>query len=79
MEKASQAAGQEARRKAAHFFQRANSATDPEVKKQHLLSSKTLLEEILQKYPLAGLDAKVKRNLNRVDKELTALDHMSFD
>ncbi len=76
IKKASQAAGQEARRKAANFFQRANSATDPKVKKQHLLSSKALLEDILQKYPLAGLDAKVRRNLSRVDKELTALDHM---
>ncbi|WP_446007863.1 hypothetical protein [Candidatus Electrothrix sp.] len=76
LKKASQAAGQEARRKAAHFFQRANSATDPDVKKQHLLSSKTILEDILQKYPLAGLDAKVKRNLSRVDKELSTLDHM---
>jgi hypothetical protein len=79
MEKASLAAGQEARRKAANFFQRANSATDPAVRKKHLLSSKTLLEDILQKYPLAGLDAKVKRNLGRVDKELAALDHTPFD
>ena len=79
MEKASLAAGQEARRKAANFFQRANSATDPKVRKKHLLSSKTLLKDILQKYPLAGLDAKVKRNLGRVDKELAALDHTPFD
>ncbi|MCW5208687.1 hypothetical protein VU10_00410 [Desulfobulbus sp. US1] len=79
MEKASLAAGQEARRKAANFFQRANSATDPKVRKQHLLSSKTLLEDILQKYPLAGLDTKVKRNLSRVDKELAALDHTPFE
>ncbi|MCI5123767.1 MAG: hypothetical protein D3925_04650, partial [Candidatus Electrothrix sp. AR5] len=74
IEKISLKAGQEARRKAANFFQRANSATDPKVRKQHLLSSKTLLENILQKYPLAGLTAKVKRNLSRVDKELAALD-----
>jgi hypothetical protein len=79
MEKASLAAGQEARRKAANFFQRANSATDPETRKQHLLSSKMLLEDILQKYPLAGLDTKVKRNLSRVDKELSALDHTPFE
>ncbi len=79
IKKASQAAGQEARRKAANFFQRANSATDPNVRKKHLLSSKTLLEDILRRYPLAGLDAKVKRNLSRVDKELTALDHMPFE
>jgi tetratricopeptide (TPR) repeat protein len=79
IKKASQAAGQEARKTAANFFQRANSATDPQVKKKHLLSSKALLEDILQKYPLAGLDAKVKRNLSRVDKELTALDHIPFE
>ena len=79
LEKASLAAGQAARKKAASFFQRANSATDPEVRKEHLLSSKTLLEDILKKYPLAGLDAKVKRNLNRVDKELAALDHAPFE
>ncbi len=79
IEKASLAAGQKARRKAANFFQRANSATDPKVRKQHLLSSKTLLEDILQKYPLAGLDTKVKRNLSRVDKELAALDHTPFE
>ena len=79
MKKISLTAGQEARRKAANFFQRANSATDLKVKKQHLLSSRTLLEDILQKYPLAGLDAKVKRNLSRVDKELATLDHTPFD
>jgi hypothetical protein len=79
IEKSSLAAGQEARRKAANFFQRANSATDPKVRKQHLLSSKTLLEGILQKYPLAGLDAKVKRNLGRVDKELATLNHTPFE
>ena len=79
LEKASRSAGQEVRRKAANFFQRANSATNPEVRKQHLLSSKTLLEDILRKYPLAGLDAKVKRNLSRVDKELAALDHTPFE
>ena len=79
IKKASLAAGQKARKKAANFFQRANSATDSKVRKQHLLSSKTLLEDILQKYPLAGLDAKVKRNLSRVDKELAALDHTPFE
>ncbi|MCI5119755.1 MAG: hypothetical protein D3908_00885 [Candidatus Electrothrix sp. AUS4] len=79
VEKASEAAGQETRKKAASFFLRANNATDPKVKKQHLLSSKTLLEDILQKYPLAGLDDTVKRNLSRVDKELAALDPTPFN
>jgi hypothetical protein len=73
IEEASQAAGQDARKKAANFFQRANSATNPDAKRKHLLSSKALLEDILLKYPLAGLDAKVKRNLSRVDKELASI------
>ncbi len=73
IEEASQAAGQDARKKAANFFQRANSATNPDAKRKHLLSSKELLEDILLKYPLAGLDAKVKRNLSRVDKELASI------
>ncbi|XOF32344.1 MAG: hypothetical protein ACL93V_09855 [Candidatus Electrothrix sp. YB6] len=79
LEEASRAAGQETRKKAANFFQRANNATDPAVRKKHLLSSKALLEDILQKYPLAGLDAKVKRNLNRVNKELAALSHIPVE
>lgn len=74
VEKASKAAGEEARKKAATFFLRAKNATDSKVKKQHLLTSKTLLEDILQKYPYAGLDNTVKRNLSSVDKELAALD-----
>ncbi|MCI5221688.1 MAG: hypothetical protein D3924_03145 [Candidatus Electrothrix sp. AR4] len=79
IKEASRSAGQDARREAANFFQRANSATDPETKKQHLLSSKALLEDILQKYPLADLEAKVKRNISRVDKELTAIEHTPFE
>ncbi|MCI5141531.1 MAG: hypothetical protein D3909_07360, partial [Candidatus Electrothrix sp. ATG1] len=50
IEKASRTTGQELRRKAANFFQRANSATTPKAKREHLLSSKTLLEDILQKF-----------------------------
>ena len=43
------------------------------IKKTLLLSSKALLEKILQKYPQAGLEAKVKRNLSRVDQDLASL------
>jgi len=70
IEEASRLAAQDARKKAAVLFVRANNTTDPEIRKQLLLSSKTLLEEILQKYPRAGLEDKVKRNLDRIDQEL---------
>ncbi|MCW5211485.1 hypothetical protein VU04_01070 [Desulfobulbus sp. TB] len=79
IKKVSLTAGQEARQEAAFFFQRAKSATNLKVKRQHLLSSQKLLEGILQKYPRARLDTKVKRNLSRVEKELTALDQMPFE
>lgn len=79
IKKVSLTAGQEARQEAAIFFQRAKSTTNLRVKRQHLLSSQKILKGILQKYPHAGLDTKVKRNLSRVEKELTALDQMPFE
>ncbi|MCI5144853.1 MAG: hypothetical protein D3923_04835 [Candidatus Electrothrix sp. AR3] len=73
IKKAAQLAGQILRKKAAKLFQRAGNATDLKAKKKLLLSSKVLLEKILQKYPQAGLEAKVKRNLSRVDQDLASL------
>ena len=70
IEEASRLAAQDVRKKAAKLFVRADNTTDPETRKQLLLSSKTLLEEILQKYPQAGLEDKVKRNVERIDQEL---------
>jgi hypothetical protein len=73
IEEAARLAGQNLRKKAAQLFQRAGNATDPATKRELLLSSKALLEDILHKYPQAGIETQVQRNLNSVDKELSAL------
>jgi len=58
------------RKKAAELFQEADSEAEPAVKQGLLRSSKKLLEEILHKYPRSGMEDKVRRNLNSVEKEL---------
>ncbi|WP_417913526.1 hypothetical protein [Candidatus Electronema sp. JM] len=65
-------AGESIRKKAAALFQQALNAPDQATKKELLRSSKSLLEDILRKYPRAGIEAKVKRNLSSVDRELAA-------
>ena len=67
-------AAQEDRRKAADLFVRANSTGDPEAKKNLLLSSRKLLQDILVKYPQSGLADKVQRNLSGVERALKAID-----
>ncbi len=71
---ASQLAAKEDRKKAAEFFQRANSATATGTRKQLLLSSQSLLMGILEKYPQAGIEDKVRRNLNRLNRELASIE-----
>jgi hypothetical protein len=66
-------AGESVRKKAAGLFQQALNAPAPAGKKELLLSSKGLLEGILRKYPHAGIEAKVKKNLSSVDRELAAV------
>jgi outer membrane protein assembly factor BamD (BamD/ComL family) len=70
IEEAERLAAEELRKKAAELFQEADSAAEPAVRKALLRSSKKLLEEILRKYPDSGIEDKVRRNLNSVDKEL---------
>lgn len=74
IEEASRLAAQDDRKKAAELFVRANRATDPESRKELLLSSRVLLENILQKYPQSGLEEKVRRNLSRIDQELATVE-----
>lgn len=74
IEEAERLAGESVRKKAAALFQQAVSAADPDMKKTLLLSSKSLLEDILRKYPGAGIEAKIKKNLSSVDRELAAAD-----
>ncbi|WP_417910581.1 hypothetical protein [Candidatus Electronema sp. PJ] len=73
IEEAERLAGENVRKKAAGLFQQALNAADPAAKKELLLSSKSLLENILRKYPRAGIEAKVKKNLSSVDRELAAV------
>uniref|UniRef100_UPI0040565D2D hypothetical protein n=1 Tax=Candidatus Electronema sp. TaxID=2698783 RepID=UPI0040565D2D len=73
MKEAEQLAGESVRKKAAALFQQAVSAADPEMKKTLLLSSKSLLEDILRKYPGAGIEAKIRKNISSVDRELAAI------
>jgi hypothetical protein len=70
IEEAQRLAAEELRKKAAELFQEADSATEPAVKQALLRSSRKLLEDILRKYPRSGMEDKVRRNLNSVDKEL---------
>lgn len=72
IKEAEQQAAEALRKKAAALFQQANNAADPAAKKELLLSSRSLLEEALRKYPQSGIEDKVKRNLNSVAKELAA-------
>ncbi len=70
IEEAERLAAEELRKKAAELFQQADSATESAAKQALLRSSKKLLEDILRKYPRSGMEDKVRRNLNSVDKEL---------
>uniref|UniRef100_UPI004055B638 hypothetical protein n=1 Tax=Candidatus Electronema sp. TaxID=2698783 RepID=UPI004055B638 len=72
IKEAEQQAAEVLRKKAAALFQQANNAAEPALKKELLLSSRSLLEEALRKYPQSGIADKVKRNLNSVAKELAA-------
>jgi tetratricopeptide (TPR) repeat protein len=74
LEEASRLAAREDRKKAAELFVRAGSTTDPVARRELLLSSRVLLEDILRKYPRAGLEDKVRRNLSRIDQELGAIE-----
>ena len=67
-------AAQEDRRRAAELFVRASSTTDLDSKVKLLFASRELLRNILVKYPQSDLVDKVKRNLNRIEEEIMALD-----
>ena len=74
IEEASRLAAGDRRKEAAELFVRSNRATDPAARKELLLSSRVLLEDILRKYPQSGLDDKVRRNMDRIDRELAGID-----
>jgi len=62
------------RRKAAELFIRFTKTTDVEGKKRLLIESRSILKNILVKYPDVDIAKKVVGNINRVEKEMTELD-----
>ena len=67
-------AGENNRQKAAELFVRATQTSDLESRKKLLLASRQLLRDIPVKYPQAGLNSKVERNLAGVEQALRAID-----
>jgi hypothetical protein len=70
IKEAEQQAAEALRDQAAELFQQAEEAADAAARQSLLRSSKSLLEEILQKYPRSGMEDKVRRNLNSVNNKL---------
>ncbi len=62
------------RRKAADLFIRFTRATDLESRKELLIESRRLLVDILIKYPNVEITDKVMGNIERVEKEMNAID-----
>ncbi len=62
------------RRKAAELFIRFTKTTDIEGKKRLLIESRSILQNILVKYPDVDIAKKVIGNINRVEKEMNELD-----
>ncbi|MHB8808386.1 MAG: hypothetical protein ACYC9M_00030 [Desulfobulbaceae bacterium] len=67
-------AAQEDRRKAAELFVQAGSAKEPATRVTLLLQSRQLLQDILNKYPQSDLGDKVRKNLDRIENDLRAID-----
>ncbi len=68
--KAAQGAAAERRKKAANLFVQAQNTGAPDRKKELLLASRRELQEILTKYPEAGLEDKVRGNMALIDKQI---------
>ena len=62
------------RKKAAGLFIRFTKTTDLESRKKLLIESRTLLQNILIKYPDAEITSKVKGNIARVEQEMNLID-----
>lgn len=67
-------AAQEDRRKAAELFVQAGSAKDQSSRVALLQQSRQLLQGILNKYPQTELVEKVRKNLEKIEQDLRAID-----
>ena len=74
IDEAANLAAREDRRRAAELFVRSGRTHDLWSRKKLLLASRRLLQDILVKYPQADIVGKVKRNLHRIDEEITKID-----
>ncbi len=74
IDEAARLAANEDRQRAAELYVRAKRTTDLESKKKLLFASRKLLQDILIKYPQADLTEKVKRNLVRIEEEISSVD-----
>lgn len=74
IDEAARLAAGEDRQRAAELFMRATRTGDIESKTKLLFASRKLLQDILIKYPQAGLNAKVNRNLERIEEEIQRID-----
>ena len=73
MKEAASLAGNARREQAAELFVQAMQTQDRTSRLRLLQESKSALQEILDKYPQAGLESKVQRNLESVEEELRNL------
>lgn len=74
IDEAATLAAHDDRQRAAELFVRANRTADLGSRQKLLLASKKLLQDILIKYPQAGLSEKVERNLSRINEEIRLID-----
>lgn len=74
IDEAAQLAAQENRTKAAELFVQAGRATERESKIELLSKSHELLNLILVKYPQSNLIGKVRKNISRIEEEISSID-----
>jgi tetratricopeptide (TPR) repeat protein len=74
IDEAAQLAAREDRQRAAELYVRSKRTTDFESRKKLLFASRKLLQDILIKYPQSDLTDKVKRNIVRLEEEISSID-----
>ncbi len=67
-------AARENRRRAAELFVRSGRVKDRDARVRLLFESRQLLENILARYPQSDLVDKVRKNLDRIEREIRSID-----
>jgi len=63
------------RDRAAQIFLMARNTNDPQGKKELLISSRNILQSLVERYPTSNLIYKLKSNLKTVEAELGNLNN----